>query len=423
QRFKDTKSIKLEVNYRSTTPVLEAANELIEHNTQRIGKNLTSYRGKGQSIHLLHALDESLEAKSIARDIKELLIQGVSSSEIAVLYRINALSRSIEEGFTKEGLGFKLLGGMRFYDRAEIKDIISYLRIFTNPNDDFSLKRVINKPKRSVGKVSLDKLNKAAFINRSSIFELINQKSVEELGTIMTKKAANSVKMFIDDINKLRGEAQNSLHNFINLFEETIGLKKHYASMVDGDDRILNIDEFYGYFREAISKNNNLTLEIFLNNISLQSEQDQVDENAITIMSIHASKGLEFEHLYVIGLEEGFFPMLNEGTNMEEERRLGYVAITRAKTYLTLCYVDSRFYKGQRKRILKSRFLAEAGLIKGESLKITRCSAFKKGDLVRHKLFGVGRVQSSNKSGHEYKLKINFGGDKKEILSSFVKAV
>ena len=423
QRFKDTKTVKLEVNYRSTTPVLEAANELIEHNTQRIGKNLTSYRGKGQSIHLLHALDESLEAKSIARDIKELLIQGVSSSEIAVLYRINALSRSIEEGFTKEGLGFKLLGGMRFYDRAEIKDIISYLRIFTNPNDDFSLKRVINKPKRSVGKVSLDKLNKAAFINRSSIFELINQKSVEELGTIMSKKAANSVKMFIDDINKLRGEAQNSLHNFINLFEETIGLKKHYASMVDGDDRILNIDEFYGYFREAISKNDNLTLEIFLNNISLQSEQDQVDENAITIMSIHASKGLEFEHLYVIGLEEGFFPMLNEGTNMEEERRLGYVAITRAKTYLTLCYVDSRFYKGQRKRILKSRFLAEAGLIKGESLKITRSSAFKKGDLVRHKLFGVGRVQSSNKSGHEYKLKINFGGNKKEILSSFVKAV
>ena len=423
QRFKDTKTVKLEVNYRSTTPVLEAANELIEHNTQRIGKNLTSYRGKGQSIHLLHALDESLEAKSIARDIKELLIQGVSSSEIAVLYRINALSRSIEEGFTKEGLGFKLLGGMRFYDRAEIKDIISYLRIFTNPNDDFSLKRVINKPKRSVGKVSLDKLNKAAFINRSSIFELINQKSVEELGTIMTKKAANSVKMFIDDINKLRGEAQNSLHNFINLFEETIGLKKHYASMVDGDDRILNIDEFYGYFREAISKNDELTLEMFLNNISLQSEQDQVDENAITIMSIHASKGLEFEHLYVIGLEEGFFPMLNEGTNMEEERRLGYVAITRAKTYLTLCYVDSRFYKGQRKRILKSRFLAEAGLIKGESLKITRSSAFKKGDLVRHKLFGVGRVQSSNKSGHEYKLKINFGGDKKEILSSFVKAV
>ena len=155
----------------------------------------------------------------------------------------------------------------------------------------------------------------------------------------------------------------------------------------------------------------------------MQSEQDQVDENAITIMSIHASKGLEFEHLYVIGLEEGFFPMTNEGTNMEEERRLGYVAITRAKTYLTLCYVNSRFYKGQRKRIEKSRFLSESGLIQGESLKISKSSAFKKGDLIKHKLFGIGRVQSSTKSGHEYKLRINFGGKKKEILSSFVQAV
>ena len=421
--FKNTKTVKLETNYRSTSPILEAANELIEHNSQRIGKKLTSFRGRGQSIHLLHALDESLEAKSIARDIKELLIQGVSSHEIAVLYRINALSRSIEEGFTKEGLGFKLLGGMRFYDRAEIKDIISYLRIFTNPNDDFSLERIINKPKRSIGKVSLEKLKKSAFENRSSIFELINSKTVEEIATIISKKASNSVKLFIEEINLLRGEAQNSLQNFIDIFEETIRLKKYYGAMVDGEDRMLNIDEFYGFFRESVTKHPNLTLERLLNNISLQSEQDQVDENAITIMSIHASKGLEFEHLYVIGMEEGFFPMLNEGTNMEEERRLGYVAITRAKTYLTLCYVNSRFYKGQRKRIRKSRFLAEAGLIKGESLKITKSSAFKKGDLIKHKLFGIGRVQSSTKSGHQYKLKINFGGNKKEILSSFVQAV
>ncbi|MCK5854071.1 MAG: UvrD-helicase domain-containing protein [Sulfurovaceae bacterium] len=423
ERFKDVKTVKLEVNYRSTTPILVAANELIEHNTQRIGKELTSHRGEGPSIHLLHALHESLEAKSIARDIKELLIQGVSSNEIAVLYRINALSRSIEEGFTKEGLAFRLLGGMRFYDRAEIKDIISYFRIFANPNDDFSLERIINKPKRSIGKVSLNKLKKVAFENQISIFELISRKSTEELNAIVSKKAATSLKTFTQEVNRLRGEAENSLHNFLNLFEELIGIKKHYTSMVDGEDRLLNIDEFYGYFREAIRNDEHLTLEIFLNSISLQSEQDQLDENAITIMSIHASKGLEFEHLYVIGLEEGFFPITSETTNMEEERRLGYVAITRAKTYLTLCYVDSRFHQGQRKRMQKSRFLAESGLIKGESLKITKRSAFKKGDLIKHKLFGIGRVQSSTKSGHQYKLKINFGGNKKEILSSFVQAV
>ena len=140
-------------------------------------------------------------------------------------------------------------------------------------------------------------------------------------------------------------------------------------------------------------------------------------------MSIHASKGLEFEHLFVIGLEEEFFPLLGDGCNMEEERRLGYVAITRAKSDLTLCYVDSRFYKGQRKRIEKSRFLGEAGLINDTALKITKAPMYRKGDLVKHKIFGIGRVQGSTKSGKQYKLKINFGGKKKEILSSFVQRV
>jgi DNA helicase-2/ATP-dependent DNA helicase PcrA len=193
--------------------------------------------------------------------------------------------------------------------------------------------------------------------------------------------------------------------------------------MVDGEDRVLNIDEFYGYFKEYILKNPNQTLDSFLNEVSLQSEQDEVDDKAITIMTIHASKGLEFEYLYVIGLEEEFFPLLGDSCNMEEERRLGYVAITRAKKYLTLCYVNSRFYKGQRKQIDKSRFLSEAGLIKGESFKISKGSRFKKGDLVKHKIFGIGQVQSANKSGKEYKLKINFGGNKKEIMSSFVQSV
>jgi len=155
----------------------------------------------------------------------------------------------------------------------------------------------------------------------------------------------------------------------------------------------------------------------------LQSDQDQIDENAITIMSIHASKGLEFEHLYVIGLEEEFFPLLGDGCNMEEERRLGYVAITRAKSDLTLCYTDSRFYKGQRKRIQKSRFLGEAGLINDTAFQRSKAPSYKKGDLVKHKIFGIGRVQGATKSGHEYKLKINFGGSKREILSSFVQSV
>jgi DNA helicase-2/ATP-dependent DNA helicase PcrA len=421
--FRNTKTVKLEINYRSTSPILKAANELIEHNNHRIGKKLTSYKGIGRDIKLLHTLNENLESRYIAQEIKKLLSSGVPSSKIAVLYRINALSRSLEEGFTREGLGFKLLGGMRFYDRAEIKDIISYFRVFTNPHDDFSLERIVNRPKRGIGKVSINKLKKAAFQEKSSLFSFIDAREASELAQIISKKAASSLKSLVKDIHKLRGEEENLLHNFITIFEDTIGLKKYYSTMSDGEDRILNIDEFYGYFRESISKKVNQTLEGFLNEISLQSEQDQVDNSAITIMSIHASKGLEFEHLFVIGLEEEFFPLLGDGCNMEEERRLGYVAITRAKSNLTLCYSDTRFYKGQRKKMEKSRFLGEAGLIKGESLKITKKSEFKKGDLVRHKIFGVGRVQSANKSRKQYKLKINFGGHKREILSSFVKPV
>ncbi len=421
--FETCKTVKLETNYRSTEPILKAANTLIEHNSTRLGKTLTSHKGEGPEIKLLHSLDESLEAKAIAHEIQKLLDEGADPDEIAVLYRINALSRSLEEGFTKAGLGFKLIGGMRFYERAEIKDLISYLRVISNPHDDFSLVRIINKPKRGIGKASIEKLQKAAYENKISIFEYIERAEQGKLPDIVSKKVATALAKLIEDITFLRETMKNELGNFITLFEERIKIKDHYAGMVDGFDRIMNIDEFYGYFRDAVIKNPDLSLDEFLNDISLQSDQDQVEENTITIMSIHAAKGLEFEHLFVIGLEEEFFPLLGEGSNMEEERRLGYVAITRAKSDLTLCYVDSRFYKGRRKMIDKSRFLGEAGLIQDTSLKITKSSTFKKGDLVKHKIFGIGRVQAVNKSGKEYKLLINFGGNKKEILSSFVQSI
>ena len=421
--FETCKTVKLETNYRSTTPILTAANTLIEHNSTRLGKKLTSHKGEGEKVKLLHSLDESMEAKAIAHEIQKLLDTGVSPEEIAVLYRINALSRSLEEGFTKAGLGFKLIGGMRFYERAEIKDIISYFRVLSNPHDDFSLIRIINKPKRGIGKASIEKLQKAAFDAHISMYEYIEKSVAGILPTVISKKVSTSLAQLIEDITLLQDEIKHTLGNFITLFEERIKLKDHYAGMVDGMDRILNIDEFYGFFRDAVIKNPDLTLDEFLNDISLQSDQDQLEEDTITIMSIHASKGLEFEHLFVIGLEEEFFPLLGEGCNMEEERRLGYVAITRAKSDLTLCYVDSRFYKGRRKMIDKSRFLGEAGLIQDTSLKITKQAAFKKGDLVKHKIFGIGRVQAANKSGKEYKLLINFGGNKKEILSSFVQSI
>ncbi len=424
QNFEDTKIIKLETNYRSTNQILEAANSLIEHNRNRLGKKLVSFKGDGKEIELLHSIDEAHEAKNIAGQIKKLLKDGVDPDEIAVLYRINALSRSLEEGFTKEGLRFKLIGGTRFYDRAEIKDIISYFRVIANPTDDFSLLRIINKPRRGLGKTSIQKLQNLAKKQNNSLYMTILENSVDTLQKAISKKAALTLKDLIKTIDELQDETQSSWDNFITIFEQKVGLKNYYYKNQDGSDRVMNIDEFYGYLRDSSKKNPHLTLDEFLNEISLQSEQDQVEDNAVNIMSIHASKGLEFEHLFIIGLEEEFFPLLGDGCNMEEERRLGYVAFTRAKSHLTLCYTDSRFYKGYRKQGLeKSRFLGEAGLIKNATFKITKSSSFKKGDLVKHKIFGIGRVQAVTKSGKEYKLLINFGGNKKEILSSFVQAV
>jgi len=372
EHFDNTRIIKLETNYRSSQPILDAANSLIDHNRKRLGKKLYSHKGAGTDVKLMHSLDESHEARNIAYKIKELISDGADPEDIAVLYRINALSRSLEDGFLKENLNFKLIGGVRFYERAEIKDIISYFRVLSNPNDDFSFLRIINKPKRGLGKTSIEKLQKLACGNNLSIYQTIDKFSKDELSSWINKKAAATLKDFIVTIHELQKEAEKSLYAFVEFFEEQIKMKEYYAGMLDGFERILNIDEFYGYMRDMVTKNQEITLDEFLNDISLQSDQDQLDSAAISIMSIHAAKGLEFEHLYVIGLEEEFFPLLGDNCNMEEERRLGYVAITRAKSHLTLCYADSRFYKGRRKQLEKSRFLGEAGLIQNTSLKVTK---------------------------------------------------
>jgi DNA helicase-2/ATP-dependent DNA helicase PcrA len=325
----------------------------------------------------------------------------------------------LEEGLNRAGITYKLVGGLRFYDRAEIKDLISYLRVITNVHDDFSLKRIINKPKRGLGKASLDKLELAAMQEECSIFEYIQKHTQSELESIVRKKNAATLKKFAADLIEIIEISKNATYDFIETLEETFKLKSIYENMPDSYERISNIDEFYGLFRDFIIEHPETTLDEFLNELTLQSEQDQVEGESIYIMSIHAAKGLEFAHLFTIGMEEGFLPLVGEGSDIEEERRLGYVAITRAKESLTLSHVKSRYYKGRRTDLQKSRFFNEAGLCKG-SLKIEKNTSFKKGDLVRHKIFGAGRIIGVSKAGREFKLSINFGGSKREILASFV---
>ena len=420
--FNNTKVIKLESNYRSTQEILEAANLLIEHNRNRLGKRLVSTRGSGKPITLFQSSDENEESDKIARAIKELIESGVPAGEIAVLYRINALSRSLEEGLNRAGIAYQMVGGVRFYERAEIKDAISYLRIIANSHDDFSFKRVINRPKRGIGKATIEKIEKAAYEKCLSIYQFLSETPKDELSKLLSKKAFNSINRLINDLNTLKETLNRSTMDFIEILDNTIELKAYYSSMPDGMERILNLDEFYGLFRDTIKKNPQISLDEFLNEISLQSDQDQINGEQISIMSVHASKGLEFAHLFVTGMEEEFFPLLGDGCDIEEERRLGYVAMTRAKETLTLSTVQSRFHKGRRKHLEKSRFLTEAGLLKG-SLVLEKSTNYKKGDLVKHKLFGMGRVLEISRSGRDFKLKINFGGNHRDILSSFVEKI
>ncbi len=419
--FKNTKVIKLTKNYRSTTAILKVANELIEHNRARLGKELQGTKEDGKEVELIHHNDENAEARYIADSIKKLISNGVNPKDIAVLYRINALSRSIEEGLNKAGIPYKMVGGLKFYERAEIKDVIAYLRVIANIHDDFSLKRIINKPKRGLGKATIDKMLYLGHQNNCSMYDIFVKYS-EKLQEQVSKKAFATITQFFNDIKTLQESLEESTYDLIDNLEEAFAIKNSYAMLPDGMDRGLNIDEFYGLYRDFIIQNPQSTLEAFLNDITLQSDQDQIDERSISIMSIHASKGLEFDYLYVIGLEEGFFPLVGDGCDIEEERRLGYVAITRAKKELTLSWASSRYYKGKRAQLSKSRFLAECGIQKG-SLKIDRTTAFKKGTLVKHKIFGVGRVLEVSKVKREYKLKINFGGTIRDILASFVEKI
>ncbi|EAI6557691.1 ATP-dependent helicase [Campylobacter coli] len=412
--FSNVKLVKLEQNYRSVGMILKAANNLISHNKKRLGKTLLCTKDEGEDIQILSSDNEKIESALVAKKIKELLNSGIYAGEIAVLFRINALSRSIEEAFMKEKIPYKLPSGMRFYERLEIKDLICYLRILINPNDDLSFKRIINRPKRSIGEKALQNLEDYAQKRKISLFEALCE-SDGGVGIFSLKKAQNEAKKFIQNIYKLR--EYSDLKKMIENFEELFAFKEFYALQEDGDERVLNIDEFYASIKEKIKEEPQTTLEDILSEISLLSDQDGIEGECVYLMSVHASKGLEFDHVFIVGLEEGFFP-LNE-SDIEEERRLAYVAITRAKKCLSLSIAKSRFYRGSRTELDSSRFLEESQLTKKISINKTE-QGYHKGDLVKHKIFGIGRVISVNKSAKEEKLTINFGGIERIIMASFV---
>lgn len=420
KHFPGARIVKLETNYRSKQEVLNIANQLISHNTQRIGKTLCSSIGKGGVVKLLHFKDNQEESRQIAKKILELKQEGIIPSEIAILFRLNALSRSLEEGLNSFNVPYKLIGTIRFYERAEIKDILSYLRYITNPKDDYSLSRIINNPRRGIGTTTQDILFNLAEKTNQSVYTLFSQNSYD---SILSKKILYKLGDFFETIQYLRTLISSPLLLLEELFKQT-GILQSYGQSDEAINRIANIEEFSAAMNDFFFKNPSSSLEDFLDTLPLHSDLDSMeDEECIRALSIHTAKGLEFECVFVLGMENGFFPLLHDGSDIEEERRLAYVAFTRAKSKLFISHSDSRFYKGKQAYLSPSQFLKESGLLqskKSVSSSYAQKQNLVKGDLVSHKIFGTGRVKEMRENNIVI---VDFGGLIKNILIEFLQKI
>ena len=418
---KDCKIIKLELNYRSTKNILSCANRLIQYNRSRVDKKLVATKPLGKDIDVMEFFNEKNEANSIAEKIKDLISKGVAPKDIAIIYRLSSLSRSLEEVLNNQKIPYKTINGLKFYNRTEVKDIISYFRVVSNINDDHSINRIINKPRRGIGKTSLNTFERLAKEKNLSMYNYIKNHK-DELFNSIGKRAHSSIINFFDSILILQSRIKISIENLIDDLEKVFKIKGYFDNVQNSVGKISNINEFYGLFKDKIKENPELTIDDFLNELSLDSEQDFIDDKNISLMSIYSSKGLEFDYLFVIGLENGFFPLLGDESDIEEERRLAYVTFTRAKKELFLSYCQTRLYRGERREFTKSPFLQECGVCRG-AMMIKNKRSFKIGDLIKHKIFGMGRILNVQKEGRKYKLTINFAGIKKEIMDSFVEKI
>ena len=400
--YKDAKTILLEQNYRSTSTILNAANQVIKNNKMKKEKNLWTARGEGEKIKYYRAFNERDEAQYVIRKIKELINKNIEYKDIAVLYRTNAQSRVMEEEMLKENLPYRVVGSFYFYSRREIKDLIAYLRLIHNYKDNVSLLRVINTPKRGIGLKTIENLTKIADDNEISLYEAIS--SGKELE-------------FKNLIERLREVSENlTLTELIDKVLDASGMKKELETegSLESEVRLENLEEFKSITKSFEEREGLVSLEEFLLEISLISDVEEYkdDPNRISLMTVHSVKGLEYNHVFVIGMEEGIFPHMNslmESSDVEEERRLMYVAITRAKDDLHLVNARRRTLFGKEQINPVSRFLNEINKdlietnvkeeFKKEEQKIEVGEMFREedvdyqvGDYVYHETFGTGKV-------------------------------
>lgn len=385
-------SILLEQNYRSTKTIIEASNNLIKNNITRKDKNLWTDNEEGPKIEYNQALNEKDEAYYVCKEILKLIDAGVNPGNIAILYRTNAQARNFEDELLLENIPYKVVGSFYFYNRKEIKDLIAYLKLIYNPHDDISLIRVINVPKRKIGKVTIDNIQTIARENNTSLFEAIT--SGKEL----------EFKRIIQDLIKIRDEV--SLTELVETILTSTGLKNEIENEkpLEAELRLENLEEFKSIAFQFEERYGIISLGEFLSEISLFTDVEEYRNNssAVTLMTIHLAKGLEFDNVFVVGLEEGVFPHFNSlssTADLEEERRLCYVAITRARRKLYLVGANTRTLYGLKKSNPISRFINEIdavhfkeGSIETKEQFIDENAEYNLGDRIEFDPYGIGII-------------------------------
>jgi DNA helicase-2/ATP-dependent DNA helicase PcrA len=434
REFEVPNVIRLEQNYRSHGNILDAANALIKNNRGRLGKNLWTDAGAGEPIRVFEGFSDIDEARFVVEEIRELVREGIPRTQIALLYRSNAQSRVLEHQLFTMAVPYKVYGGLRFFDRQEIKHALAYLRLIANSDDDTAFARVVNFPTRGIGSRSTEQLQEAAHRANSSLYN-----AAASLGG----KAGTSVGAFIRLIEALRSETANlPLPEVIDHIIEKSGLRQHYLAEKEGQERLENLDELINAATNFLQEESDTIinngdagpLASFLAHASLEAGEHQAGEGqeAVQLMTVHAAKGLEFDVVFITGLEQGLFPHDNaaqEREGLEEERRLMYVAVTRARQRLYLSHAQTRMLHGQTRYCLPSAFLEE--LPEALLRQVNRAPAYaastpsrpaapavdeqssanglRIGQNVQHAKFGTGVIVSAEGRGPEARVQVNFG--------------
>jgi len=482
--YPEARVIKLEQNYRSTGNILDAANHVIKNNKGRKAKSLWTEKDAGARVHYRQFDNGYEEAEFVSDDITRKVKRGETGyGECAILYRTNAQSRILEERFVLEGLPYNIVGGVNFYARQEIKDILAYLKTIDNGKDDLAVKRIINVPKRGIGNATLDKVQEYADVRNISFYDALREyDQIVSLG-----RAAAKLEPFVTMMQTFRSKAQYyGIQDMIQDVLEVIDYKEYLNSLNEEEektrDRLQNIDEFISKAAVYEQTHDEISLTDFLAEIALVSDVDSMDDKneKVRLMTIHSAKGLEFEHVYMVGMEDGLFPsymtiVSDDPSDMEEERRLAYVGITRAMEDLTLTYAKSRMIRGETQYNPVSRFVREippglmdntvptvkrrdedvfdfrpkavlkpkitpqpvkpfiaqgigslnrvAGINKGAAaLEADTVLDYEKGDRVRHVKYGEGTVLNIEREPRDYKVTVNFDNAGQKIMyASFAK--